>query len=240
MKFNLDQLPKKINPCPITEAIVELRFESKVPREVMVGIIYNKFKTRYPNLSPLPITQLSVDFIESQPNLKYAPYYSLKNNDYTFQIGPRCFSLVCPKEYKSWKSYYNEIKWVFKHVNDLEIIKAPERLGVRYVNFFKGINIFEKIKTDLTLGGNSLIKNVNTLRTEFNIEKFRCIYQISNNSYFLNTDKGSSVDIDLIFEKNIDIANCESLIDDAHGIEKKLFFGVLQEDFLESLNPEYE
>ena len=34
------RLPEKINPCPILEAIVEIRFDSKVPHEAIFGIIY--------------------------------------------------------------------------------------------------------------------------------------------------------------------------------------------------------
>lgn len=240
MKFdNKIKLPVRIQPCPIAEAIVELRFESNVPHEVMVGFVYKKFNTRYKNLNILPIRQLPVDFIESQPNLQYSPHYSLHSSDYTFQIGPRCFSVVSKNDYKGWKSFYDEIKWVFNQMKELEIIKKPIRLGVRYVNFFNAINIFENIKMDLKLGGNSLIGNVNNVRTEFDIDKLHCIYQITNNSFLQNDQKGSCLDIDLIFENSFDIDDCDTLISAAHELEKKLFFGVLKEEFLGTLNPEY-
>lgn len=240
--MNFDQiknLPKKIDPCPIAEAIIELRFDTKLPKETLIGIIYPKFKDKYPNFNSLPITQLPVDFIESQPNLKYAPYYKLDNKDFIFQVGPRSFSIVCPKEYKGWPLFFQEIKWIFKQINELEIIKTPERLGIRYINFFKNLNIFENIKTELSLGGHSLIKNVNTLRTEFEVANYNCVYQITNNSLLQGKESGSSIDIDLITQTDLKSANYEKIIDEAHEMEKKLFFGILKDEFLNQLQPEY-
>ena len=46
------QIPKKITPCPILEAIVEIRFEPEEPDDAIFGIIYNKFKKRFPKLCP--------------------------------------------------------------------------------------------------------------------------------------------------------------------------------------------
>jgi len=52
------KIPKKIDPCPIVEAIVEIRFDSNLPGDAIFGVIYNQFKEDYPKFTKLPILQL--------------------------------------------------------------------------------------------------------------------------------------------------------------------------------------
>jgi len=44
----MDRLPVSINPCPIAEAIFEVRFETTYPGDAIFGIIYNPFKDEFP------------------------------------------------------------------------------------------------------------------------------------------------------------------------------------------------
>ena len=37
------KIPKRINPCPIIEAIVEIRFEANIPPDAVFGVIYNEY-----------------------------------------------------------------------------------------------------------------------------------------------------------------------------------------------------
>jgi hypothetical protein len=39
MRFKLDKLPIKVEKCPITEAIIEIRFEPNIPIEDIYAII---------------------------------------------------------------------------------------------------------------------------------------------------------------------------------------------------------
>jgi uncharacterized protein (TIGR04255 family) len=235
----LERVPKKITPCPIAEAVVELRFDAKAPSEAITGIVYEKLKDKYPEFNSLPITRLPLDIINSQPNLLFAPHYKFTNKDFILQLGPKCFSVICAKDYKGWDSYLKEIKWIFEVMNKLDVIEKPLGLGVRYINFFEKNDIFENIKIDLSLAGNSLVKNVNTLQTEFDLESLHCVVRITNNSLLNGVTKGSSIDIDLIADKNLNALNYEKIIMSAHEIGKKIFFGILKDEFLKQFNPEY-
>jgi uncharacterized protein (TIGR04255 family) len=234
------KLPKKISPCPIAEAIVELRFDAKVPSEALMGIVYERFKEKYPGFEPLPIMRLPLDLINSLPNLNYAPHYKFTNQNYILQLGPKCFSIVCPKDYTGWDKFAEEIKWVFGQIKNLKIIEKPLSLGVRYINFFERVDIFEKIKIDLSLAENSLVKNVNTLQTEFKYDNFQCVIRITNHSYLKGVTKGSTIDIDLISDQNLNSLDFENIVFSAHELEKKCFFGILTEEFLSQFNPEYD
>lgn len=236
----LKKVPISIHPNTIAEAVAELRFDSDMPSEVILGIIFNKFKDRFPNFNKLPILELPSFVRENDPNLKFSPQYRMENSDFIFQIGPKCFSLTCSKKYAGWEKYYAEIIWVFEQIKKLEIIRTPLRLGLRYINFFENLNIFEQIQMELCLAQNPLANNLNVLRSEFISDDFRCIYQISNSTSF-EEKNGSSLDIDVICENQNELmSDFEKIISSAHNKEKTLFFGILNEDFLLSLNPVYD
>lgn len=240
MNFSLERVPKKISPCSIAEAVVELRFDSDLPADAILGVLFNKFKEKYPQFSKLPVLELPSFFRDNDENFKFSPYYRMTNNDFIFQIGPRCFSLACPKEYKGWKVYSREIEWVFNEITALNFVKNPLRLGVRYINFFEDTNIFEKTQAELSLAKNSLLNNANILRSEFTFQGFQCVIQMTNTALLDGNVKGSSLDIDVIYENKSDmLKNHGQIISSAHDVEKTLFFGILKNNFLETLSPEY-
>ena len=88
------KLPKLIDPCPIIEAIIEIRFESKLISDAIFGVIYNSVKETFPKTENLPILQIPENIRINDPNLKYNPYYSLLNNNFILQIGPKVVSLI--------------------------------------------------------------------------------------------------------------------------------------------------
>jgi myosin-crossreactive antigen len=44
----------------------------------------------------------------------------------------------------------------------------------------ENINIFENVKIDLSLAGNSLLAHKNVIRSEFDFEGFRCVMVLAN------------------------------------------------------------
>jgi uncharacterized protein (TIGR04255 family) len=68
------KLPKKISPCPIVEAIIEIRFDASLPGDAIFGIIYNMLKDEYTNLEKLPILELPDAIRTTDPNLMYSPH----------------------------------------------------------------------------------------------------------------------------------------------------------------------
>ena len=64
------KLPKEISPCPIIDTVIEIRFESTMPKEAkeaIFGIIFNEFNDRYPSLEKLPILQIPEAIREADP-----------------------------------------------------------------------------------------------------------------------------------------------------------------------------
>lgn len=240
MNFNIDKLPVRISPCPIAEAIVELRFESlNMPVEVFLGSIYEHFKNKNPKLEKLPILDLPAVLRDTDPGLLFSPYYRFTVGEFQLQFGPRSFAVVNPKEYAGWTNYSTLIRDSFDFLEREGILQNPSRLGLRYISFFEGKDILSSLKVGLDLSGNSMIPASNIIRSEFNYQNFRCIVQLGNNTLLNNEISGSTIDLDIIKEEKMSLKELASIIDSAHELEKQIFFSLLKEDFLNEFNPEY-
>ncbi|KJR40515.1 hypothetical protein MCHI_003591, partial [Candidatus Magnetoovum chiemensis] len=56
-------LPKKITPCPIIEAIVEIRFSTDLLSDVIIGIVYKSLKDKYPRLNKLHLCLFNTRYL---------------------------------------------------------------------------------------------------------------------------------------------------------------------------------
>lgn len=237
-------IPTKITPCPIVEAIAELRFVTNLPDDAVFGVIYNKFHNEFGKPDKLPVLQLP-DAIRSQdPNLIYVPHYKFHKGDYIMQVGPKVLSLANVKEYVGWDKFSDKIKETFEKLSELEIVDRIERFGLRYINLFADINIYEKSMLQIQLEDKNLSKNDNNLTIVMKTGDFASKLIMVNNAQVKlqipdKTTKGSIIDIDVSLENKIKFENVNEKIENAHREEKKLFFSLLNPAFLKTFNPEY-
>lgn len=239
------KIPRKITPCPILEAVLEIRFESDLPEDAIFGIIYNKFKNEYSHFEKLPVLQIPEAFRSKDPNLMFSPHYKLQESNFLLQIGPKVFSLVNIKEYSGWDVFSQKIEETFSAILvELEVVKKITKVGLRYINLFHEFNIYDKSTLKITLNDNPLNANQMNLTTE--IPSDNCINQlrILNSAEVRigqNVLKGSIIDIDTValqFSAN-SFENLKDIIEKAHIEEKKLFFSLLTPDFIQTLHPVY-
>jgi uncharacterized protein (TIGR04255 family) len=208
------------------------------------GIIYKEFGNDFSgNVEKFPILQLPEQIRTIDPNLMYQPHYKLVAGNLLFQIGPRVTSLCNFKEYMGWDNFARKLKEVFSRLENLQIIKAVERLGIRYVNLFKD-DIYNNINLRILMNDEPL-KTVRTiLKAEMNDEGFAITLQIANPAKIkVQTQAmlGSAIDIDVArhdFDSDF-FPNMESILEKGHYTEKKLFFSLLKTEFLSTLSPEY-
>lgn len=238
-------IPTKITPCPIVEAIAELRFVTNLPDDAVFGVIYNKFHNEFGKPEKLPVLQLPEAIRSQDPNLIYTPHYKFYKGDYILQVGPKVFSLANVKEYAGWDTFSDKIRETFETLSELEIVVRIERFGLRYINLFADINIYEKSMLQIQLEDKNLSKNDNNLTIVMKTGDFASKLIMVNNAQVKlqiptdKTTKGSIIDIDVSLERKIQFENINELIEDAHKEEKKLFFSLLNPDFLKTFNPEY-
>lgn len=236
------KIPKKINPCPIIDANLEIRFSSSIHSSAVFGLIYNELKSDFPNVEKLPILQLPEAIRTGDKKLQFKPYYKITNpnvKNLIVQIGPEVLSIGLNPEYVGWDAYFNHILEIIKNVRKLNVIADVNRFGLRYINYFPN-DIYNDIKFSLSLNEVAITPKNTTLRTELEFEDLNCTLQITNNA-LNNNQPGSFIDLDIFKDKDLGdfFNNHEGLISKAHEIEKQVFFPLLKPDFLAKLNPEY-
>lgn len=239
----MDKLPLSINPCPIIEAIFEIRFESSFPGDAIFGIVFNQFKDEFQNVEQLPVLQLPAAIRNQDPNLKYTPHYKIKKDNFIIQIGPNVFSLTNIKEYCGWGNFSKKIFDTYNKLSELNLIQKQLRTALRYINILPDVNIFEKSNLGIQLNNDNLGGNQINFTAEIPYEHGASNLKLINfaEAIFENQAiKGSIVDIDTHVQLD-KLASFKEAIECAHTAEKKLFFNLLEKKFLTTaLNPIYE
>jgi len=241
--------PTKINHCPIVDCVIELKFESIVPAGAVFGYLYQQFVTNYPKLEDLPILQIPESIRAQEANFKFSPHYRISNDRFAIQIGPNVLTIspiLVNKGYEGWEVIGNEIVAVFNKLKESKIVKQFLRLGMRYVNFFEDLDIFQKIDIGLS-SQNLLVNNNSLLRIEsMHDDSILKALQISNNANFQppkgRVHNGSIIDIDVSIQNNLNdyFEDVHNICNKIHDIEKEYFFSILNKEFKESLEPVYQ
>ncbi len=237
-------LPIKISPDPIKEAVIELRFNSDAPPEGVLGIFYTSVRKSLSNFERLPITQIPDHIRMTDPSLIYQPYYRFTNENYLFQFGPKVISLAVKSPYTGWTDYSNRFFELYEKITcGNDIVQNIQRFALRYIDFFEE-DIFHKINLNIDLNIPAP-KSRLYFRTNLNFDEYNCLLQIGNDAA-VNDAKykktGSFLDIDTTYEPvgKINESNIKTILGGAHIVQKKLFFSLLNKDFLAALNPQYE
>jgi len=241
-------LPKSIHPCPISDALFEIRFFPKTHPGAVFGLVYNVLKDDFnKGVVNLPILQIPEVVRKLDSNLKYKPHYKISNDSFVVQIGPEVLSISSFPKYVGWKKFSEKIFDVLKKIEDIEIINSIVRIGIRYVNFFEK-NIYDEIDLKVLIANKEIEYNNTIIRTEIIQQGYRSTLQIGNNATLQvengttkNRKSGSFIDIDTFKNDELEsfFSNKEKIINKVHKKEKELFFSLLKDDFLSNLNPEY-
>jgi uncharacterized protein (TIGR04255 family) len=224
------RIPKRITPNLIIEAVVEIKFEPKVPPDAILGLVYRGIEDKYKNLEKLPILQLPDEIRTRDSSFRYQPYYKMTSGDFVFQIGPKVLSLSVTK-YPGWKSFAQEIKYIYNHCNDSGILDKIVRLGMRYIDFFES-NIFEYCTLSLQFHGKNLSGQPTALHTKVVHDRYVSDLRISNMASLKRergNKEGSIIDIDTYVDDPKFTADKQliELLDSEHEIIKNLFFSLL-------------
>jgi uncharacterized protein (TIGR04255 family) len=236
-------LPKKIDPCPIVESIFEIRFSSSLPDDAIFGVLYNQLKEEYPKFDQLPILQLPATIRANDPNLRYNPHFKTQKENFILQVGPRSFSLSNVGEYVGWDKFSDKIFTTYEHIKNSGIIHKIERLSLRYINILNGVNIFDNSNFIISLKKEAINRKT-SITTEIPFDKGACVLKATSDAKAQlggpdgKAVIGSVIDIDAVVNTD-NFKDINQAIQYAHDIEKELFFNILKEEFIETLNPEY-
>ena len=240
----LDKLPVRISPCPILEAVLEIRFVTGMDWAFLPGLLYTQIKERYPNSEKLPIADMPEEIFRSDPNLTYAPRMKFVGRGFVIQFGPRVVSLLTQGEYPGWRRVNDELVWLLGQLENAGFIHEGERLGMRYIDFFPE-DIFSRLVLDIHSGGQTVSGVEMSFATAFRRGDFTARLILNNGALVTRGNEvvsGSILDLDVWLEASgFDVfGDAAKRFEEAHRCNKEIFFGLLKTDFLDSLVPEYE
>ncbi|WP_310600580.1 TIGR04255 family protein [Desulfobulbus sp.] len=236
--------PTKITPDPIIDAVVELRYESKVPPDAILGMIFAQVNSKYSDFKNLPITAIPEDIRRNDPNLWFNPYYQAEAPPFKLNIGPRVISLSNTGNYSGWKEkYFPELKDLLENIKKSGVVDSFSRVGVRYIDFFE-FDIYDHINLSITLNNKPLDSVQSVFTAIFNNDGCSTRAQVVNNATVVLSGKekvGSIIDTDTFFEPQdrFYFDGLNDLIDKCHDEALDFFFKLLKKEFVETLNPEY-
>lgn len=235
----MEQLPKKLENDPIVDAIIEVRFETKMNPNVVFALIYGKVREKFDGkkVLSLPFSQMPPDIIRQDPALKYKPLYRIEGDECSLQIGAQMIALSSKVPYIGWDRFST----MFYEIVNLcfECFDKVSRLGLRYINFFEG-DISNKININFSLSEKYEPSRLN-IQAEVVDNDIPSTLQYTPNAVW--QDKaGAVIDIDTFIsykESSPGLKELFSDIESVHICEKKVFCSLLKDDFLLELGPQY-
>jgi uncharacterized protein (TIGR04255 family) len=242
-------IPQRLKREPLIEALWEIRFsndkESVV--ELLPGLIYKVIGAAYPKIQRLPAGNLPPAILQQDANLRYVPTTRLIGDRYSIQLGEHVVSLSCPRPYTGWEKFQIKIQELAQVLKETILLTRPERFSLKYVDVIPVSDTpsIDPLEVVLKLGTHELNHRPVQLRTEIHEDKFLHIVQIvSPAQATLPTGEkfeGVLVDIDTICQQESSDfwLNFDELLDQAHGLSKRLFFRLLKAKTINRLEPEY-
>ena len=248
------KIPKKISPDRIKDSIVEVRYTSKIPFEVAVGMFYKSLDDTY-TYTNRPIgkqqipSALRLNLLEKlEIQIGSRPLFF--NDKIKIELQPNSIIFNSLNDYVSWDIYKPEIEKVLSQLSKADVIDKYTRIGVRYISEYPNLDLKDCVKFSFSFGMPDIKSETFTFHSEFKQNELRIILNLSNNLSVLSPKSTSNqvaitqvsnIDIDVIME-NIAEESFESLLSKTevvHQKEKEIFFNLLSDKFLESLNPVY-
>lgn len=238
-----NKIPIKLVQSPILEAVVEIRFVSNFPDGSIFGLLYKELKTEFQDYRELPYIQIPEHIRKQDKNLEFISLYSFENENYQVNFGNKVISIVDKKEYTGWNNYKIQIKNIMDILEKVELISKVTRIGIRYVDFFENISIQDKIKLKIQNSPFDIEKT--TIETNIKDDLFDIkLHILENCQISMRNDVliGSIIDTDVSknYNEKKEIEQVLEEINLAHAKSKGIFFGILEDKYMKTLEPIYK
>ena len=247
------QLPKKISPDNIREAVVEVRYDSDVPFELLVGLFVEVFDDTYTytNRPPQqPIASGTIGNTVRGVNIKIGLTSVVYNDNVSIQLLPNSFVFTWQPQYAGWDEYRKEIATALEQLFSIKKTLIVNRVGLRYISEYPNKDLKDCFKFKFTFGLPEVESETVSFRSEFKKDGTRIILNLSNRVPFVNPNpkpedatviRTSIVDIDVICEdvQTTNLPDLLTTVDVNHTKQKEVFFTMIDDNYLQTLNPEY-
>lgn len=233
-----------LSKAPVVDAIVELRFDSKMPSQVVAGLLFNKLaQYGYDSFEELPIAQLPQQVKDTDEKFRYAAHYRIKSDKYFVSISSRVISIVCKcvggSKYQGWVNYRQEVEKVLGEFQRLDIADIFSRVGVRYVNLFDKRSISESINIAIEAPSKGDFTDEQVVGFVYKNDGMltRINFATKANMSFAEGENmsGAVLDIDTYVEQEIEFDNILEFVENGHAFTEAAFTSILKPEFLREL-----
>lgn len=241
-------LPVRLNPDPLVSSTVELRFEPLLDKKAIIGAVYYKLREQFPHSETIVPDDLPESLRATNPDFGYRPQIRASNEQFQIFLGEQSITVGVVGTYPGWASFAATIEDVFNQVQALQVFGKVQRVGLRYVSFFDG-NAFPGLKLTLSLPGYDGVQLPSGVFMRLPAPDCEHILQLAN---FIDYQQasgkvteagrvGTVMDIDTMpLQPVTDFFNRpRHWLDLLHEAEKTLFYSLLTDEFLHTLNPDY-
>jgi uncharacterized protein (TIGR04255 family) len=136
---NSEMSPKpQARTTALAEALFEIRFQSSVHADFVVGVLASKLSRKDTTVHRLPLGEMPSMIRAQDPNLMFQPIMQLDMDGgaRVYKISERGISLHCLKDYPLWLAFQKECEALAKTAKEALAGFTATRLGLRYVNLF--------------------------------------------------------------------------------------------------------
>lgn len=237
-------LPSRIDPDAILEALIEIRFAAGDLPEIFMGALLSSpvFKGLTP--TRLPQADIPMSARESDPALRYQPVYEMKGENELIRIGTSSISIHKLVPYCGWSAFRERTHEIVS-AGWADCGQPPlERCGLRYVNALTverhGVRNIDDLNLAVSVAGESLLDVTVSFLAEEDAET-EALVRVASIKHVqgdLPPDATFVVDVDVRTTGDVHLWSSDDLmewLDRAHDLEKRHFFDLLPDHLIQKL-----
>lgn len=244
------KLPHHLNRQPLVEVTFEFRFKPARPSvaQLLPGLIFAHLHDKYGRSEATPFASIPSKIREIDPNLRYQADYRLSGDRASISIGEHVAGLNVTAPYEGWARFRSRVLEFLKIVQDSHLVDKVERFSIKFVNIIPappGTQL-DLLNLRVEIGGIRPPEDGFKLRTEINDNTYIRIVELATNAG-AHLPSGEDRSGLLLVGDCIRTLKGEDFwsihadgIDQLHLEAKQLFFGLITQKTLESLEPSYE
>jgi len=233
------ELPNRLSPDMISEALFEMRFEHTDLSEMVTGRLSTRLEAQGWKVSRLPAADLPEQVRLTTPAMRFLPILEMRSAEgqEIIRVGPHVLSHHVVGDYMGWSVFQPKLLCSVNMALSASQSIRPVRLGLRYMNapttIAHGIRSVHDLNLSITVAGSAPASDLQLIYRIVEDETLEGLVRIVTSSFIEASpvpEAVAVVDIDMFTPDStahFEADNIASWLEKAHDVEKRTFFGLL-------------